>query len=399
MTHIFLDARTATPHFPGIGRYVRNLAAALVPLLAKDEHLTLLWDPSTPGAWNPAALADERVAVVPAPVSSFGVAQQWQIPKLLNAQWGEGRGARGESLSTTQSKIQNPKSKIYHSPYYLMPYIVPMLARMPVVLTFYDLIPVRFPELVSAQARLLFRVATRLALGSARHIIAISESARRDLLSDFRVVPERVTAIPLAPDPRFRPQSQAEVRRVREKYNLPDSFLLYLGINKPHKNLVRLIDAYADLPLAIRHSPLAIAGAWDERYPESKERAAALALGESVRFLGRIDDADLPALYAAATLFVFPSRYEGFGLPVLEAMACATPVVCSNASSLPEAAGDAALLFDPDDTAAITAALAQGLGDSELRAELAERGLAQAARFTWAGNASATLGVYRKIFG
>ncbi len=118
-----------------------------------------------------------------------------------------------------------------------------------------------------------------------------------------------------------------------------------------------------------------------------------------MRFLGRIDDADLPGLYAAATLFVFPSRYEGWGLPVVEAMACGTPVACSNASSLPEAAGDAALLFDPDDTAAITAALAQGLSDSGLRAELAERGLAQAARFTWAGNASATLGIYRTILG
>ncbi len=218
-------------------------------------------------------------------------------------------------------------------------------------------------------------------------------------MTDFGVDPARITAIPLAPDPRFRPQSQAEVRRVRDKYGLPDNFLLYLGINKPHKNLVRLIDAYANLPFAIRHSPFIIAGAWDDRYPESKQRVEALDLGESVRFLGRIDDADLPGLYAAATLFVFPSRYEGWGLPVVEAMACGTPVACSNASSLPEAAGEAALLFDPDDTAAITAALERGLSDAGLRADLAEWGLAQAARFTWAGNASATLDVYRKILG
>ena len=413
MSHFFLDARTATPHFPGIGRYVRNLATALVPLLAGDEHLTLLWDPSTPGAWNPAGLAGDRVTVLPAPVSPFGLAQQWRIPKMINAQWGGGRRARGESqplshsptlpLSQSplsQSPIPNPQSPIFHSPYYLMPYTVPRLARMPVVLTFYDLIPLRFPELVSAQARLLFRIAMRLALRSARHIIAISEAARRDLIADFGVDPARVTAIPLAPDPRFRPQSQAEIRRVRDKYGLPDSFLLYLGINKPHKNLVRLMDAYAQLPpFATRNSPLLIAGAWDDRYPESKQRASALDLGDRVRFLGRVDDGDLPGLYAAATLFVFPSRYEGFGLPVVEAMACGTPVACSNASSQPEAAGDAALLFDPDDTAAITAALERGLADGDQRRDLSARGLVQSARFTWGRNASATLGVYRGFLG
>ncbi len=402
MIHIFLDARTATPHFPGIGRYVRNLAAAMVPLLADDERLTLLWDPSTPGAWDPTPLADERVSVVPAPVSPFGLAQQVWIPKLLNAQWTMHNAQWGGARPISQSPnlpIPNPQSPIYHSPYYLMPYTVPLMARMPGVLTFYDLIPVRFPDLVSAQARLLFRFAMRLALRSVRQIIAISESARQDLMTDFGVDPARITAIPLAPDPRFRPQSQAEVRRVRDKYGLPDNFLLYLGINKPHKNLLRLIDAYANLPFAIRHSPLVIAGAWDDRYPESKHRVEALDLGDVVRFLGRIDDADLPGLYAAATLFVFPSRYEGWGLPVVEAMACGTPVACSDASSLPEAAGEAALLFDPDDTAAITAALERGLSDSGLRADLAERGLAQAARFTWAGNASATLDIYRTVLG
>ncbi len=169
MTHIFLDARTATPHFPGIGRYVRNLAAAMAPLLADDERLTLLWDPSTPGAWDPTPLADGRVGVVSAPVSPFGLAQQVRIPKLLNAQCTMHNAQWGGSHAISQSpNLPISQSKIYHSPYYLMPYTVPMLARMPGVLTFYDLIPVRFPDLVSAQARLLFRFAMRLGVAQRR---------------------------------------------------------------------------------------------------------------------------------------------------------------------------------------------------------------------------------------
>ncbi|MEZ4663133.1 MAG: glycosyltransferase family 1 protein [Caldilineaceae bacterium] len=172
-------------------------------------------------------------------------------------------------------------------------------------------------------------------------------------------------------------------------------FLFYFGINKPHKNLPALIDAYAQWRTASAY-PLVIAGAWDERYPEAKQAAAQKNLGDSVIFLGPIPDADLPALYAAATAFIFPSRYEGFGLPVLEAMACGTPVACSNTSSLPEVAGDAALLFAPDDINAIAGALTQ-LTDSSTRLRLRERGLQQAARFTWRRTAEQTLAVYRSL--
>ena len=164
---------------------------------------------------------------------------------------------------------------------------------------------------------------------------------------------------------------------------------------RQHKNLTTLIQAYARLPASA--PPLAIAGAWDARYPEAKTTAQTLGLGSRVRFLGPVDEADLPALYTAATAFVFPSFYEGFGLPVLEAMACGTPVACSNVSSLPEVAGDAALLFAPGDARALAGALERLIEDHALRAELRQLGLAQAARFTWAHTAAATLGVYRKL--
>ena len=382
-----LDARTATAHFPGIGRYVRNLAQALPPLLADDERLIVLWNPSDLTAWNPSSLASPQVEIVPVPVSSFSLSQQSVIPRLL-------RQIAQSPIPNPQSRIPNPQSPIFHSTYYLMPY----RPGLPTLLTVYDLIALLHPQTVSLRARLFFRIATRLALAAADRIVTISASARDDLLAHFPVVAERVTPIPLAADPRFCPQPAAEIARVRAKYHLPDRYLFYLGINKPHKNLPRLIDAYAQLhnsQFTIHNSQLIIAGAWDDRYPES--RALAAPLGDAVRFLGPLDDADLPALHSGATLFVFPSLYEGFGLPVLEAMACGAPVICGNRSSLPEVAGDAALLVDPTDTDALATAIRRVLEDEALRRSLGEKSLAQAATFSWQRTAAETLAVYREM--
>jgi alpha-1,3-rhamnosyl/mannosyltransferase len=181
------------------------------------------------------------------------------------------------------------------------------------------------------------------------------------------------------------------------RLTLPENYILYFGSNKPHKNLVRLIEAWqiANRKSQIANHELVIAGAWDARYPEAKRRAEELDLADKVSLLGPVAEADLPALYAGAELFVFPSLYEGFGLPVLEAMACGAPVVCSNVSSLPEVAGDAALLVDPLDMDALAAAIVRVLGDEALRSEMRQRGLQQAGRFTWAQTAQQTLEIYR----
>ena len=368
---VFLDIRTATHHFPGIGRYVRNLTEALVPQLARGEVLALVGHPDQ--AAHFAARTGTNVQFVSCGASPFGLPQQWRVPQVLRQQ-GVARSAA-----------------LYHSPYYLMPY----RPGLPTVLTCYDLIPLHFPAYVSPRARLLFRTTMGLALRTAREVVAISEASRRDLLASFPVAPDRVTTTPLAPAPHFQPQSEAAIGALRGRYGLPADFLLYLGINKPHKNLVTLLHAYARLPGTA--APLVIAGAWDERYPETKTTVQVLGLGERVRFLGPVPEPDLPALYAAALAFVFPSRYEGFGLPVLEAMACGTPVACSNVSSLPEVAGDAALFFDPDDVPAIAQTIQRLLDEKALRADLRGRGLAQAARFTWERTAAATLAVYRKL--
>ncbi|MGQ9489415.1 MAG: glycosyltransferase family 4 protein [Anaerolineae bacterium] len=440
MPHYILDARTATPHFPGIGRYVANLAANLIPLLAADERLTILYDPAHPLALPPS----EAVRLVPAPVSPFSLRQQWALPQLIRELGGcsgpeaarrppsglaglsgpgeepaeasipaNGPGGQlakasipadglGEEPAKASIPAQHPRGHgtsaagvIYHSPYYLMPYR-PGAAT---VLTVYDLIPLRHPEHSTARARLLFRWATALALRTARVVIAISDFTRRDFLAEFHLAPEHIAAIPLAADPIFRPQPAEAVAAVRARYNLPAQYALYVGSNKPHKNLVRLLEAWqmAHGAWPMADSRLVIAGAWDARYPEAKERAEALGLGDQVMFLGPVAEADLPALYAGATLFVFPSLYEGFGLPVLEAMACGTPVICARGSSLPEVAGDAAWLVDPLDVAGLAEALARLWSDPALRAGLQQRGLAQAQRFSWQATAQQTLLCYRAL--
>jgi alpha-1,3-rhamnosyl/mannosyltransferase len=303
----------------------------------------------------------------------FSLQQQWQVPQVLR------------SLRPAKGRL------IYHSPYYLMPY----RPAVPTVVTVHDLIPLLFPQDVSARARLLFRASLRLALATAGHVIAVSESTRGDLLRHCGADPARVTAIWHAADPRFRPPSAAEKARVAHKLGLPPAYLLYFGSNKPHKNLVTLVEAYAGLPGGT--IPLFIGGAWIQRHAEARQAVAELGLAERVRFLGPVDDADLPALYGGATAFAFPSRYEGFGFPVLEAMACGTPVIAGNASSLPEIAGDAALWVDPQDAGALRAALQAVLESEALRGRLARAGLARAAQFTWQSTATKTLAVYREL--
>jgi alpha-1,3-rhamnosyl/mannosyltransferase len=370
-----VDARTATRRFPGIGRYVVNLVQALEPLLDADEQLAVLTGPAVASDALVTLATGPQTLHIETKSSPFDLSQQWQVPQALRRLPGGRSGL------------------LYHSPYYLLPY----RPGAPTVLTFHDLIPLRYPGYVSPRARLLFRATTALALRTAHTIVAVSEAARRDLLTAFGVAPAKVVTVHEAADPRFRPQPSEEKARVREVYGLPDQYFLYVGINKPHKNLAALITAYGGL--AGSKPALVIAGPWDERYPEPRELAVRLGMGGAVHFLGSVAEADLPGLYAAAMAFVFPSRYEGFGLPVLEAMACGTPVACTAVSSLPEVAGAAALYFAPDDSLALTALLGRLRDDAALRADLQVRGLAQAARFYWPLTAQRTLEVYRRVAG
>ena len=368
------DIRTATPHFPGIGRYATGLVPALAAQLTDGERLVLLCNDAAQEAnFSHLVKINSAVETFRIQATPFAFSQQWQVAHSL------------QQLSKGQSTL------CFHSPYYLMPYWL----GVPTVLTVHDLIPILLPETVSSRARLFFRLTHRLALRSADRIIAVSAATERDLARAFDIDETRITVIPHGVERRFHPQPQPEIERVQTAYDLPARFILYLGINKPHKNLVGLIQAYAMLPACT--PPLVIAGPWDTRYPEAKQHVARLQLTKRVRFLGPVNNVDLPGLYSAATVFVFPSRYEGFGFPVLEAMACGTPVVCSNVSSLPEVAGEAASYFDPSQPSAIATQLLSLLQSDSLCQMYAARGIQRALQFTWEQTASATIALYRSV--
>jgi glycosyltransferase involved in cell wall biosynthesis len=239
----------------------------------------------------------------------------------------------------------------------------------------------------------------RSAARRADRIIAISESTRQDVIRFFRAAPERVRAIHLGVDSRFTPRrDRAELAAFRAARGLPDEFILYLGTIEPRKNLVRLIDAYAELRRrGAAHVPLVLAGGPGWHDEPIFERAAQAGLGDALRFAGFVPDEELPLWYNAAALFVYPSEYEGFGLPPLEALACGTPVVASNRSSLPEVMGEAAVLVDPSRSSAIADGIQQVLEDDALRARLASAGPEQARLFTWDSMANKTLSVYRMV--
>jgi alpha-1,3-rhamnosyl/mannosyltransferase len=377
VVRIGIDGRYIQDHYPGIGRYTYSLISALAPL-ATDESFVVLTNPDTTNTRHDldALAAYPNVRLVPVGIPTSSLTEQVRLPALISRL----------SLS------------LLHSPYYVHPYRL----RVPTLLTVYDTIPARFPHYFSLPTRVLIRVLKRLALRTAAHCVAISNSTKADFARLHGVDPGRMTAIPLAADGCFRPAQPAAIASVRKQYRLPDSYALYVGVNKPHKNLVRLIDAWSSLEgsadqVGHRQTVLVLAGQEDTRYPQARRRAEELGLTDSVRFLGAVSESTLPALYSGSVVFVFPSLYEGFGLPVLEAMACGTPVACSNSSSLPELVGDAALTFEPTDVASIAETLLLLLGDTEVRSDMSRRGLDRARRFSWTETARRTLALYRAV--
>ncbi len=274
-------------------------------------------------------------------------------------------------------------------------HVVPLAHPRASVVTIHDLGYLAFPQAHTVRRRWELHLTTRWNAHAARRVIAISHATKRDLVERYGIASEKVQVIHHGLNPNFRPVEDPRlIAAVRERYHLGEHpYALYVGTIQPRKNLVRLIDAFAQATneLGPPHPLLVIAGkrGWLSR--DIEQRAAALGIGDRVQFTGYVADADLPALLSGALAFVFPSLYEGFGMPVLEAMACGTPVLTSAISALPEVAGDAALLVDPRDEHAIASALARLLSDADLRADLRARGLARTACFTWERCARETL--------
>ena len=387
---IVIDARYVSDHFPGIGRYVYNLLLALGNL-DQPHGVVVLYNPSLENTRYdmPALARFPSLRLVATRLRPFSVGEQLVLPRML----------------------RDMQANLYHAPYYIRPYAS---LPCPSITTLYDIIPRRFPEEVSPHARRLFDLLMRLAIRGSRHLLAISNSARDDLTAAYGIPAGHITVTPLAADPCFRPQPPEAIAAMHTKYHLPEHYVLSLASNKPHKNLVALVEAFATLGeggrgmgngdfSTIPHPPspfpcLVIAGHWDPRYPQAHAAAEQLGLGERIRFLPGMPEADLPALYSGAELFAFPSRYEGFGLPPLEAMACGAPVLCCDTSSLPEVVGAAALRVAPT-PAALADGLARLLSEHTLRAELRRAGLQQARLFSWRKTAEATLAVYEQAAG
>ncbi len=280
-------------------------------------------------------------------------------------------------------------------------YVTPVIAPCPTVVTVHDLSFVRYPEAFRPLNRLYLRVMTRRSVFRARRIITDSRSTQNDLVTLWGVSADRISVVPIGVEGDYRPAPAAEVEAFRRHRGLPDRFVLYLGTLEPRKNVTAAIAAFARWVQATgdRKTWLVVAGAKGWYYQTVFARVQALGLADRVLFPGYVPAAELPAWYRAAEVFVYPSLYEGFGLPPLEAMACGTPVITSNTSSLPEVVGDAALLVDPYDVEAIAEALARLLEDEELRQRLREAGLARARQFSWERTARETLAAYRLALG
>jgi glycosyltransferase involved in cell wall biosynthesis len=273
------------------------------------------------------------------------------------------------------------------------------------LLTIHDLTTLVHPELHAPANVAMHTAKEQFARDRADHIIAVSQATRRDIIQHLRIPAERISVIYEAADARrFHPDyTPAHIQTVLQRYELQRGrYVLSLGTLEPRKNYVRLIEAYAllrqqasatadDLP------PLLIAGGYGWLYEQILAAPERLGIAEQVRFLGNVPDADLPLLLAGAQLFVYPSLYEGFGLPVLEALACGVPVVASHSSALPEVLGTAGIYCDPLDSASIARSIGQVLASATLRTALQQAGPARAAQFSWQRAAHETLAVYEQV--
>lgn len=282
-------------------------------------------------------------------------------------------------------------------------FALPLACACPAVVTVHDLSFFRYPQAFRRPQRAYLRWITRAAVRTAARVIAVSESTRRDVIALCGASAERVVVVPNGVTGEFCPADAAETAAFRRRKGLPERFILFVGTLEPRKNLERLIEAYARLigrRSAANAAPaLVIVGGRGWFYETIFARVARLGLTDRVLFPGFVPADELPWWYRAAELFVYPSLFEGFGLPVLEAMACGAPTITSNVSALPEVAGDAALMVAPDDTEVLVEAMARVLGEPALAAQLRAAGLRQAARFSWLRTARETAAVYRAVLG
>jgi glycosyltransferase involved in cell wall biosynthesis len=364
---VAIDARKL--HDFGIGTYIRNLLRHLARI-DRDSEYVLLCQETDIGV---AAQLGPNFRTVLEPSPNYSLREQIRVPWVLHRE----------------------RPDVFHAPHY----VLPPLTRCRSVVTIHDCIHLMFPQYLPNRAAYVYaRASMWSAARQAHRILTVSEASKRDIMHFFSVPPEKVVVVYNAIEERFAATPSAEaIERVRERYQLSHQFVLYVGNIRPHKNLVRLIEAFAELRTrGFDDLKLLIIGDEISKLPALRRAVHSHKLHKHVRFLGYLEDETLAILYRLAAVFVFPSLYEGFGLPPIEAMASGTPVVTSNVSSMPEVAEDAAVLVDPYNVASIVEGIARVLTDPALAAELRRRGIARAREFSWTRSVARTHEVYRE---
>jgi len=354
----------------GSARYTAELAQALREIPEIDLRLLTLYPQETV-----TALAQER---------SYPVAESLPLPVPRQIQY----------LLWHYAGISGPLAKaiqdadVLHTPIL----IVPPRRKTPLVVTVHDLTFALFPQHHNRNTRVVAVSGLRRAVRDADLFLAVSEHTKRDLVRLTGVSPERVRVTPEAADARFAPRKDDGTLA---RLGIDRPYALYVGTLEPRKNITVLLHAFA--ALEDKETLLVLAGAKGWMYEQIFSLVTQLGIESRVKMLGYVENDDLPVLYTEAQVFVYPSLFEGFGLPVLEAMQCGAPVITTNVSSLPEVAGDAALLISPDDTAGLAAALTRVLSEPGLREEMRGKSLTQAARFSWQKTAEMTMEAYQSV--
>lgn len=383
--HIAIDYTPAIRQRAGIGRYTRGLVHALAELDHSNRYTLFCLgqgsEDAPGGQARPAG--DEHGWPANFTLKVNNLPARW-----LTAGWHKLK------LPLHAERLAGD-CDIFHSP----DFTLPPLRRAAGVVTIHDLSFLRLPEYADPSLREYLSKSVPGSVARARRVLADSEHTRQDLIELLAVSPDKISVVTPGVGPEFRPvRDTVQLNDVRERYRLPQWFILFVGTIEPRKNLARLISAYGQLlrQTGLPHA-LVLAGGRGWLSQGIYEQVAKEGLTEHVLFPGFVADEDLPALYTLADLFTFPSLYEGFGIPPLEAMACGTPVVASNTSAIPEVAGEAGILVAPQDVAALAESLERVLADATVRTDLRARGLAQAVRFTWRRSAEETLAVYRSV--
>lgn len=373
MTRIAIDYTPAYEQGGGIGRLVRDLVYALANYDTETDYRLFV-----------AGVANNAMSTPPG--NNFTWRTTQLSPTWLARIW-----HRLKVPLKVEAFTDN--IDLYHATNFVLP---PTRKHTKTIVTVHDLSFIRVPEAATPRLKAYLNAVVPLSIKRADHIIADSAATQKDLIELYRIKPEKISVLLSGVNECFRPID--DLTSIQDKYNLPEGpYIFSVGTVQPRKNYERVVDSLARLRAAKIDIDLVIAGGKGWLEGPLYRKIEETGLTEHVHMLGFVHDEDLPALYSGANCVAFPSLYEGFGFPVLESMACGTPVITSNISSLPEVAGEAALMVNPKNTDELVYALRRVIEDQTLREKMIADGFQQAAKFTWQASAQSLVRIYREV--